>query len=68
MKLSGVGLFTGEQVSIVLKPAKENHGIVFQRIDLPEKPKIPASLDYVKETPRCTILGKDGVIIQMLEH
>jgi len=37
---SGVGLFSGEKVSIRLKPAPAESGIVFQRIDLPNRPLI----------------------------
>lgn len=66
--ISGVGLFTGSKVFMTLKPAGENHGIVFQRIDLPGKPKIQAKLAYVKETPRCTILGDDKINVWTVEH
>jgi UDP-3-O-[3-hydroxymyristoyl] N-acetylglucosamine deacetylase len=68
VNLSGIGLFTGEKVSLVLKPAEENHGIVFQRTDLPDRPKIPANLDFVKKTPRCTILGNKEISILTVEH
>ena len=65
---SGSGLFSGIQVNLKLKPAPEGTGIVFQRIDLPEKPIIPAHVNYILGTPRCTILGKDNVVIQSVEH
>ncbi len=65
---SGVGLFTGKRVGMRLCPFEEGEGIVFQRMDLPLQPKIPARLEYVKETPRTTILGKDGVTVQTVEH
>jgi UDP-3-O-[3-hydroxymyristoyl] N-acetylglucosamine deacetylase len=66
--LSGVGLFTGEKVNLTLKPAPINSGIVFQRIDLPDRPKFFANLDFVKETPRCTIIGNEKVSILTVEH
>jgi UDP-3-O-[3-hydroxymyristoyl] N-acetylglucosamine deacetylase len=66
--IAGIGLFTGSKVSLTLNPAEENHGIVFQRVDLPNKPKILARLDHVKETPRCTILGDEKINIQTVEH
>lgn len=66
--ISGTGLFTGSKACITLKPAEENHGIVFQRADLPGQPKISAKLKNVKETPRCTILGNDSFSIQTVEH
>ena len=68
VSLTGVGLFTGTNVSLTLKPAKENCGIIFQRTDLAESPTIPAKLSFVKETPRCTILGNDRASIWTVEH
>lgn len=65
---AGTGLFSGEKVSITLSPAGENTGIVFQRVDLPHQPKLPARSDYVQATPRCTIIGSGKVIVQTVEH
>ncbi len=67
-KASGIGLFTGEKVSLCLRPAEPNTGIVFQRVDLPGKPVIPARLNYVRETPRCTRLATEKGGIMMVEH
>ena len=36
IEFNGVGLHTGKKVCMVINPAKENHGIKFQRVDLPE--------------------------------
>ena len=33
VRATGVGLHSGEKVNLTLKPAKENHGIVFKRVD-----------------------------------
>ncbi len=69
ISFSGVGLFSGAQVNMKLIPGKEGSGIVFKRVDLPEKPIIPAHVDYICGTPRCTILGnKEKVSIQSVEH
>jgi len=68
MSLSGIGLFTGTKSEIRLRPAAEGTGIVFQRMDLPGKPLLPALVDYVRETPRCTILGTENVQVQTVEH
>lgn len=65
---SGIGLFTGEKVSISLCPSEEDAGIVFQRVDLPGQPKLPAHSDYVQATPRCTIIGDGKVVVQTVEH
>ncbi len=56
---SGVGLFTGEKVSLKICPSPPNSGIVFKRVDLPGKPEIPALLSYVREAPRCTRLATE---------
>ena len=47
IKLNGVGIHTGQDVSINFKPAKEDTGYVFSRVDLPGKPLIKALSDYV---------------------
>jgi UDP-3-O-[3-hydroxymyristoyl] N-acetylglucosamine deacetylase/3-hydroxyacyl-[acyl-carrier-protein] dehydratase len=68
--LSGVGLHTGNKVTVRLKPAKENAGICFVRIDLPQKPMIKANIENIIDAgiPRCTSIGKDGAIIHTVEH
>ena len=44
VSLKGVGIHTGTDVTLTFKPAEENYGYVFQRIDLPEKPFIEATI------------------------
>ena len=68
IEFNGVGLHTGEKVCLILNPAKENHGIKFQRIDLPEAPIVPADIDLVKDTQRCTTLELNKVRIITVEH
>ncbi len=68
ISLSGSGLFTGISVNIKLVPAEVGTGIVFRRIDLPGKPTVKAHVDNVCGTSRCTILGKDSVQVQSVEH
>lgn len=53
---------------MTLCPAAPKTGIVFQRVDQPGKPEIPASLQYVKEWPRCTRLISENTGVQMVEH
>jgi UDP-3-O-[3-hydroxymyristoyl] N-acetylglucosamine deacetylase len=65
---SGIGLFSGKHVEMRLLPAEGDEGIIFRRMDLPSQPKIPARIEFVKETPRTTILGKDGATVQTVEH
>lgn len=66
--LSGVGLHTGNKVVMTFKPAPENTGYTFVRVDLEGEPKIKASAEYVVNTQRGTNLEKNGVKIQTSEH
>lgn len=68
VSIKGLGLFTGQKVEMTLKPAAENHGIKFQRVDLKGKPILDAKVQNVCATPRCTVLGKEAVVIQTVEH
>ncbi|WP_298777634.1 bifunctional UDP-3-O-[3-hydroxymyristoyl] N-acetylglucosamine deacetylase/3-hydroxyacyl-ACP dehydratase [uncultured Polaribacter sp.] len=66
--LSGVGLHTGNTVSMTLKPAPINHGFAFVRVDLEGRPTIEAKAEYVVNTQRGTNIEKNGVQIQTSEH
>lgn len=68
ISLSGIGLHTGEFVTINIKPAPDNHGYVFQRIDLKEKPLIAARLEQVTHTRRGTTLEQNGTAVCTVEH
>jgi UDP-3-O-[3-hydroxymyristoyl] N-acetylglucosamine deacetylase/3-hydroxyacyl-[acyl-carrier-protein] dehydratase len=66
--LKGVGLHTGEDVTMKFVPAPDNHGYVFKRVDLEGEPTIEADANYVVNTQRGTNLEKMGVKIQTSEH
>ena len=66
--LQGKGLHTGKNVTLTLKPANENTGFVFVRVDLEGNPVIEAEASYVTSTERGTVLEKKGVKIQTCEH
>ncbi len=66
--ISGVGLHTGVVVNLTFKPAPENFGYKFQRIDLPGKPIVEADVDNVIDTDRGTTIGKNGAKISTIEH
>jgi len=68
LTLSGKGLHCGKHVTVNILPAEPNTGIKFRRIDLENKPIIPASVDFVTDTSRGTTLEKDGVKICTIEH
>lgn len=66
--LSGIGLHTGKEVTLTIKPAKENTGFVFMRTDLEGQPHVEADVNYVTTTERGTTLEKLGVRIHTCEH
>ncbi len=66
--VTGVGLHTGKKASLTFRPAPENHGFKFQRIDLPNKPIIDADVDNVVETARGTTLEQNGGKVNTTEH
>lgn len=68
VKITGVGLHTGEKVTLSYHPAPENHGYKFKRIDIDGCPILPALADNVIETNRGTTIEKNGVRIHTVEH
>ena len=65
---SGVGLHTGDETTIVFKPAPPDTGAVFIRTDLPERPHIKADVAHVVDVSRGTTIGLDGVRVLTIEH
>ncbi len=65
---SGIGLHSGKEVHLTLKPAPINHGIKFTRNDLPDNPTIPARFNCVVDTSLATVIGSEGVIVSTIEH
>ena len=66
--LEGVGLHTGHKVTVNFVPAPENHGIKFQRVDIPGKPIVIADVSKVVSTNRGTTLQQGDAIINTVEH
>ena len=65
---TGVGLHNGEKVTLTLKPAAIDSGIVFRRADLPGQPEIHASPDAVRDTRMCSALEHNGARVATVEH
>ncbi len=66
---SGIGVHSGTKVQVALKPAIENTGIVFKRVDYAENNMIPATYDRVVDTRLCTVIENDsGLRISTIEH
>jgi UDP-3-O-[3-hydroxymyristoyl] N-acetylglucosamine deacetylase len=65
---TGIGLHSGLEVCITLKPAPVDTGIVFIRVDLEGKPQIAATSDNVTSTIRATTIGNEEVKVFTIEH
>ncbi len=68
IRATGVGLHTGEKVFMTLRPAAENTGIVFRRVDLDPVVDIPAQAEYVGDTMLGTTLVKGDARVSTVEH
>jgi UDP-3-O-[3-hydroxymyristoyl] N-acetylglucosamine deacetylase len=68
IRATGVGLHSGRKVYMTLRPAAENSGITFRRVDLDAPVDIPADPRLVGETMLGTTLIKDGVKVATVEH
>lgn len=68
LTFSGKGLHTGVEVTMTVKPAAINSGIVFRRVDLEGAPVIPALCDYVVDTSRGTTIEQGGARVSTIEH
>ncbi len=66
--VSGTGLHTGQKVSMTFKPAPENHGFKFKRIDMPGSPLIDVDVDNVSDTSRGTTIEQNGASVSTIEH
>lgn len=65
--MSGVGLHTGVEVNLTLRPAPENTGYIFVRTDL-DNFEIPASVEYISHCSYATTLMRRGVVLSTCEH
>jgi UDP-3-O-[3-hydroxymyristoyl] N-acetylglucosamine deacetylase len=72
IKAKGVGLHTGHEMTLTLRPAPENTGVVFRRVDLDPVVEFIVSPLLVRETMLCTTMVKDvdgtQVKIATIEH
>jgi UDP-3-O-[3-hydroxymyristoyl] N-acetylglucosamine deacetylase len=65
---SGVGLHNGEKVTIRLKPAEVDQGIIFRRVDQKKVSEIKVSPEAVKDTKMCSAIGQDNSRVATVEH
>ena len=66
--LQGVGLHTGKNVTMTMRPANPGFGFRFQRVDIPEKPIVKADVDFVVDTSRGTTIEYNGARVSTVEH
>ena len=65
---TGVGLHNGEKVTLTLRPAAADTGIVFKRVDLPQPNEILATPNAVHDTRLCSALEANGARVATVEH
>ena len=65
---TGVGLHNGEKVTLTLRPAAPNTGIIFTRVDLPQPNQIAATAQAVHDTRLCSALEANGARVATVEH
>ena len=68
VSFSGIGLHSGNKVSMTLLPAPAGTGIIFRRVDLESRFEVPAQVKYVTDTSRSTTIAKGKVKVQTIEH
>ena len=68
VQTSGVGLHNGEKVTMTLKPAEVDQGIVFRRVDQNKINEVKVSPDAVKDTKMCSAIGQDTSRVATVEH
>ena len=64
----GIGFVTGSQVRLELHPAEANFGLAFQRLDCRGSQPVPATREFVLPRQRRTAIGRDNVVIELVEH
>jgi len=68
VSVTGVGLHSGEKVTLGLRPAPVNTGIVFRRVDVKPVEEIRARADLVHDTRLSTCMEQNGVRVATIEH
>ena len=69
IRIEGIGLHSGCKAVMTINPAPENFGIVFKRVDLPEKPELKGLYSQIVDTRNCSCLGDNkGNVVSTIEH
>ena len=67
-EVRGHGFFHGRDVTVRFRPAEPGTGIVFRRVDLPDRPSVPARIDRVVPATRRTMIRQGDATVEMTEH
>ena len=73
ISFSGKGLHTGNETKLTFKPAPENYGVKFVRVDLENQPEIEAIVENVEQNTsidslRGTTIASNGAFVHTIEH
>lgn len=68
VSITGIGLHTGNHSTMTFKPAMENYGIRFKRVDLENSPEILADIDHVTDISRGTTIAVGDAHVKTVEH
>ena len=69
LRFDGIGVHSGKPVSMALRPAAADTGVVFSRVDMPGSPDIAGDVTGVTATALCTVLGDlSGAHVVTIEH
>ncbi len=66
--VDGIGLHSGNRISMKVRPAGPDSGIRFKRVDLPGKPEVSATLNNVVNCLHATTIGTRDFHISTIEH
>lgn len=69
IKVTGIGLHSGNKVTLTLRPAMANTGVIYCRTDLNPPVTFPANANAVRDTMLCTcLINEEGIRISTVEH
>lgn len=68
VELTGIAFFSNADVRLRILPADSGAGLSFQRVDLADRPLIPATSEFARGMHRRTAVERDGVSVAMVEH
>ncbi len=64
----GIGIHSGAEVRLTLRPAPANTGVIFRRTDLPGSPAVEAVPAHIDDVSYATTIARNGVKVRTVEH